>query len=385
MDEQHLRRSVSALFPAPRGPRTTWVGVEQELISRDLRDGSVVTIDRIRRSAGHSPYRDFLGFEPGGQVELSFPCARTVRALERRYRCDLDALRRDCAAIGVAVEALPVDPSRQVNDVPLQLNRPRYLGMQRHFDRIGPAGRQMMRLTASTQLCLDWWPGSDGLEQWRLAQLAGPALAATFAAGSGSRLAIWLAVDPDRTAFDGRLAGSDPVRAYAEFAAAAGTFAMPGDTAATPESAPFWIWWQHRDNRSQAAVDHHLSTLFPPVRPRGHYLEIRYLDAQPHDDVAIASAVFATLLYDDATRHAALGLLDGGGPALADDWRTAAYDPTDATLTDRGRQLLALAVAGMSRAEHGYLPDDIIGRTEAFIDSLADRTRPESTLEVGAR
>ena len=78
------------------------------------------------------------------------------------------------------LEARPVD-SRPEADVPLQLDKPRYLAMQRHFDSIGPAGRRMMRRTASTQVCLDWWPGAAGLEQWRLLNLAGPFLAAAFA------------------------------------------------------------------------------------------------------------------------------------------------------------------------------------------------------------
>ena len=99
--------------------------------------------------------------------------------------------------------------------------------MQAHFDTVGPAGRRMMRCTASTQVCLDWWPGRAGLEQWRVLNLAGPFLAAAFArsAGPGSRLATWLAVDPDRTAFDDRLLrGDDPVAAYAAFAAGATAF-----------------------------------------------------------------------------------------------------------------------------------------------------------------
>ena len=41
-------------------------------------------------------------------------------------------------------------------------------------------------------------------------------------------------------------------------------------------------------------LDYHLSTLFPPVRPRG-YLEVRYLDAQPGDGW-IAPAVLLTAL-----------------------------------------------------------------------------------------
>ena len=105
--------------------------------------------------------------------------------------------------------------------------------MQAHFDTVGPAGRRMMRCTASTQVCLDWWPGRAGLEQWRVLNLAGPFLAAAFArsAGPDSRLATWLAVDPDRTAFDDRLLrGGDPVAAYASFARAATRSPAPTST-----------------------------------------------------------------------------------------------------------------------------------------------------------
>ena len=153
--------------------------------------------------------------------------------------------------------------------------------MQRHFDSIGPAGRRMMRRTASTQVCLDWWPGGAGLEQWRLLNLAGPFLAAAFARPGSDRLATWLAVDPSRTAFDGRLlGGDDPVAAYAEFAAGATAFVEPGEQ--------------------------HLTTLFPPVRPRGRYLEVRFPDVQEDEDIGTLVAVLAALLYDDTCRAEAL-------------------------------------------------------------------------------
>ena len=216
----------------------------------------------------------------------------------------------------MVLTAESVDP-RGVAKVPLQLVQPRYLAMQEHFDRFGPAGRQMMRLTASTQIGLDWSPGVVGLEQWRLAQLSAPFLAAVFARrqGPSSRLAIWLDVDPTRTAFDDRLLGEDPVAAYADFAAGAAPI--------TPASE-------------------HLSTLFPPVRPRGRYLEIRYLDVQPDDDVAVAASVLSRLLHDDEKRRAALRLVAGEAPRLADHWYAAAHG--DPAVVGLGRELVATAI-----------------------------------------
>ena len=343
-----LLRGVSNLFPTGRR-RTQRVAVEQELITRDAVDGSVVLIDRVRRATRGASYAASLGFEPGGQVELSLPCSPSVTDLERQVRVALHGVRSDCAAAGVLLDADPVDPRGR--EVPLQLVSPRYVQMQWHFDRIGPCGRRMMRLTASTQICLDWWPGRAGLEQWQLSQLAGPFVAALFARAHGpdSRLATWLDVDPGRTAFDDRLLGDDPVRRYYEFAVTAQPFALPDDPA--------------------AAVAHHLSTLFPPVRPRGSYLEFRCLDAQPEHRVPVAAALLATLLYDDESRRGALQLLAGEGPDLRSHWRTAAQAPDE--LAGQGRELVDLALDGITRAPRGYLPDGAAVRVRELVQTSA--------------
>jgi len=348
MSADTLLRGVSVLF-TPDRCRTQRVAVEQELTTRDAVDGSVVLIDRVRRATRGASYTTSLGLEPGGRVELSLPCSPTVTELERQVHAAVGDLRSDCAAAGVLLDDDPVD-SRGC-EVPLQLVSPRYVEMQQHFDRIGPAGRRMMRLTASTQICLDWWPGRAGLEQWRLSQLAAPILAALFARAHGptSRLATWLAVDPGRTAFDDRLLGDDPVRRYCAFAATAQPFALPDEPA--------------------AAVAHHLSTLFPPVRPRGRYLEFRCLDAQQEDQVVVAAALLATLLYDDETRRDGLRLLSVEGPHLESLWRSAALSP--GALAGQGRELVDLAIDGVARMSRGYLPVDAADRQRELIETPA--------------
>jgi gamma-glutamylcysteine synthetase len=289
---------ISRLFPGPANRRTTRVGIEHELLTRDAATGAPVPIERVQAAIDGAPYAGAVTFEPGGQVELSLPCGPASSAAARLART-VSALRADCARAGVVVDGSPVD-HRTPDRVPLQLTSPRYTAMQSHFDCVGPAGRRMMRCTASTQVCLDWWPGRAGLEQWRVLQLAGPFLAARFARsnGPGSRLATWLAVDAGRTAFDDRLLrGGDPVAAYAAFARTATAFRPAGE---------------------------HLSTLFPPVRPRGRYLEVRFLDAQPEDRVAEVVGTLTTLMYDDAVRGRMLAELEAEAPRLAELWQAAA-------------------------------------------------------------
>jgi gamma-glutamylcysteine synthetase len=300
--------AVSRLFPDSSNPRTTRVGVEHELLTRDAATGAAASVERVRAATAAQP---FVSFEPGGQLELNLPCAAPALA-ERRLRRTLATVTASCARVGVELDASPVDP-RTPAAVPLQVASARYVAMQTHFDSVGPAGRRMMRCTASTQLCLDWWPGRAGLEQWRVLLLAGPFLAAAYArsAGPGSRLATWLAVDPSRTAFDDRLLhGADPVAAYADFARHAARFTEPGE---------------------------HLSTLFPPVRPRGRYLEVRFLDVQPVERVGELVGVLTALLYDDDLRRRALAVLERSVSHLGSLWESAARGCPD--VAGRGHEL----------------------------------------------
>ena len=312
-----LHRRVAALFPTRDLPRTTRVGVEQELLAFDTRTGDAVAIERVRRAVEGSPLACAIAFEPGGQVELNLPCATGPRGLDHCLGAAMSELRQRCANAGVRLDSSPVDP-RPLDRIPLQLRSSRYLAMQEHFDRIGPAGRRMMRQTTSTQVCLDWWPGRAGMEQWRVLLLAGPFLAAVLnrSAGPDSRLATWLAVDPDRTGFDDRLLrGADPVTAYAAFARGAARFVPSTE---------------------------HLSTLFPPVRPRGRYLEVRFLDAQPAHLVGPIAARLADLLYDDEQRGRTLALLAPEQARLAEHWCAAALTPD--LVADLGHEVLGDAV-----------------------------------------
>jgi gamma-glutamylcysteine synthetase len=304
MNPSSIRNRVPSLFA--RGSRsTTAVGVEQELFAMEFLGGGPISPTRIGNAIHGRDYAEWVSFEPGGQVELSLPVAATAAAAASQLERVTSALAADLMPAGIVLAATPV--RSQDLAVPRFLHSSRYDAMERHFDSVGPAGRRMMRATASTQICLDWWPGRKGLEQWRVLLLAAPFLAAATARGTGprSRLATWLEVDPSRTAFDGRLLhGDDPVAAYADFAAGAAAFVDGG-------------------------VADHLSTLFPPVRPRGHYLEVRFPDARPAADVAALAEGLARLVYDDDLRRTALGSQAGQEARLAAHWAAAAAGVLD--------------------------------------------------------
>ncbi|MFC0541559.1 glutamate-cysteine ligase family protein [Kutzneria chonburiensis] len=288
-----ISTAVSRAFAPARQPGR--IGVEIELIPVTYTDPTVL-------ADGFDP--DFVAaarpsFEPGGQLELSPAPRSSVDALMGDVRALLRRANDIASARGVRLEAVGVNNS----DVPLRRPTPRYLAMQAVFDEIGPCGRWMMRRTASLQIAVDLLLGAAGREQWLVANLAGPALAAAFDNSGGERTRIWQGVDLRRTGYDGRhLSLSDPVGAYLAFAAAAPRLPIP------------------------EAVDprYHLSTLFPPVRPRGGYLEIRYLDAQPLSRIREALVTVTTLLCNAEARRAALDLLLPRAADLDRAWHESA-------------------------------------------------------------
>jgi glutamate--cysteine ligase len=279
-----MRELVTQAFTPAAGPRR--IGVELEMHVR----GTPHLADELAER-GHPSY------EPGGQLELSLPPQASIPALLREVDWCLGTI-----AETAEIALTGVDPWRSLEDVPLTLQTPRYLSMQQLFDRHGDSGRRMMRLTASLQVCVDLLPGNAGREQWLVANLAGPALVAAFG-GSLERTRIWQGMDPGRTGYDGRhLDVRDPIGAYEAFARAA-------------ERLPIPEAYDHR---------YHLTTLFPPVRPRGGYLELRYLDSQR--PTAELLGTIETLLYDARLRREALELLLPTLPTYWDQWQTA--DPS---------------------------------------------------------
>jgi glutamate--cysteine ligase len=183
--------------------------------------------------------------------------------------------------------------------------------MEAYFDRHGPAGRLMMCGTAALQVNLDVGADTaDVARRWRLLHAVGPTLVAAFAnsprlAGrdtgwKSTRQAVWLRLDPPRTRPP---EGPDPVRAWADYALDAPLMARWLSDGRRHTGLTFRQWVEGADaNRAPPTaddLDYHLTTLFPPVRPRG-WFEVRYIDAQPAAYWPVPLAVLTALIDDPA-------------------------------------------------------------------------------------
>src|SRR5512146_595638 len=278
---------------------------------------------------GVLPSGALLTTEPGGQLELSSQPADSLADLVDATAGDLAALRAALAADGLELAGIGLDPLRLPRRV---LTLPRYAAMEEYFDRGGPWGRQMMCGTASVQVCLDAGDDSDGPDgyrwRWRLLHAAGPVLVAAFANSPlrdgkptgwvSARQQVWTRMDPGRTR-PPRMNG-DPRGAWASYALDADLMCVrnpdSGDWSAPPGvTLRDWIRAGLRGSGrgrprhpTASDVEYHLSTLFPPVRPRGHF-ELRMIDAQRGDGWLVPLAVTTALLSDAAAGEAALAAL----------------------------------------------------------------------------
>ncbi|MHB8508622.1 MAG: glutamate-cysteine ligase family protein [Candidatus Dormibacteria bacterium] len=311
-----LEAAVATLFEP--SPDARLVGVELELLVYHPDRSRPVTIAESSAALATDPTlmtEAGISFEPGGQVELSPAPDTDVERLLARLAALQERTRRALAASNLTAVAQGTDAWRGNDVVGLQKPTDRYLHMQEHFDRIGPWGRRMMRQTAGLQVCVSLEPGGAGREQWLLSNLMAPVLQAMFASSpvlegrrtgfASTRSALWQVLDPARTGFSDYSFAGDAVDSYLRFAGNAPRIPLPG---------------------TNDPVATHLSTLFPPVRPRRHYLELRCLDAVPAEQVDLAVRLVSRLLQVRDLRVAALDLLLEYGLDMTRAWQRAARD-----------------------------------------------------------
>ncbi|MFI5683465.1 ergothioneine biosynthesis glutamate--cysteine ligase EgtA [Streptomyces sp. NPDC051636] len=384
------------------------LGVEVEWLVHELRLPQLpVTPERLEAAYAALrtvPLRSALTVEPGGQLELSSPPAASLMECVDTVSADLDAVRAVLAEDGLGLVGVGHDPWHAPRRF---LHQPRYDAMEACLDRTGPAGRHMMCTSASVQVCVDAGyeePGPLGHgRRWWLAHTLGAVLVASFANSPlvgrkptgwlSTRQLLWTEIGADR-------AGAPPLDAEPRTAWARHVLDAPvmcvrrdGAPWEVPEGLTFREWTRNGTPRppTRADLDYHLTTLFPPVRPRGH-LELRMIDAQPGDDGWIVPLAVTAALFDDPEAaetayrtvkplaERALALPAPHNPLWTDAARYALADPElrEAAVACFATALEALprlgATSEVTDAVAAYLDRYVVqGRCPA--DDLLDRMR----------
>ncbi|OBG91279.1 ergothioneine biosynthesis glutamate--cysteine ligase EgtA [Mycobacterium sp. E3251] len=272
--------------------------------------------------------------EPGGAVELSGPPADGVTAAIAAMRRDQAVLRSAFVDAGLGLVFLGADPLRP----PKRINPgARYRAMEQFFasSRSGEAGAAMMTSTASIQVNLDAGPQSGWADRVRLAHALGPTMIAMaanspmlrgeFTGWASTRQWVWGQMDSARCGPILGASGDDPGTDWARYALKAPVMLVhTPDAAAVTHWVPFADWVDGRvllggRRPTLADLEYHLTTLFPPVRPR-QWLEIRYLDSVPDDFWPAVVFTLVALLDDPVAADTAAEAVE----PVATAWDTAA-------------------------------------------------------------
>ena len=332
---QHIGESCLADGPVGR------VGLEVEAHCFDLADPTRrpdwAELTETIAGVPPLPGRSAITVEPGGAVELSGPPMDDPVTAIAAMTADRTVLRSAFAQAGLGLVLLGADPLRPAKRV-----NPgdRYRAMERFFiaSQTGDAGAAMMTSTASVQVNLDAGPLDGWADRVRLAHALGPTMIAIsanspmlggqFTGWQSTRQRVWSQLDSARCGPILGVNGDDPASDWARYAMKAPVMLVHPtpemDAVPITDWVPFADWADGRAllggrRPTQADLDYHLTTLFPPVRPR-RWLEIRYLDSLPD---AVWPAVVFTLvtLLDDPT---AAGIAAEATESVATAWDRAA-------------------------------------------------------------
>ncbi|SPM39940.1 Gamma-glutamylcysteine synthetase [Mycobacterium numidiamassiliense] len=317
--------------------------------------------------------------EPGGAVELSGPPRDGVVAAIDAMNRDQAVLRKAFADVGLGLVFLGADPLRS----PKRVNPgARYRAMERFFaaSHSGEAGAGVMTSTAAGQGNVDAGPQSGWAARVRLAHALGPTMIAIaanspllggeFTGWVSTRQRVWGAMDSARCGPILGASGDEPGTDWARYALKAPVM-LVNNPEAVPVThwVPFTDWVEGREllggrRPTVADLDYHLTTLFPPVRPR-RWLEIRYLDSVPDDLWSAVAFTLVTLLDDPVAADRAAEVVE----PVATAWDTAAR------LGLRDRRLLAAANRCVAIAAE-RTPAELTDAMQRLLDNVAQGRCP---------
>lgn len=377
LEDAQAHVAAQALTASPVGR----VGLELEFhvvgLAQPARQVPWAALTALMSTLSTMPGGSLVTLEPGGQLELSTPPAAGVSGAIAALRADRAVLGAATSSVGLGLVPVGADPARTLR----RLNpADRYAAMESHFDALGSgsSGRAMMSATAALQVNIDAGPASGWAARLGRLESLGPVLVALSACSpmlggrssgwASMRQQVWGGIDQARC---GPLhAGADPAQAWASYALAAPVMLVrdPDNGIATPVTrrVPFSAWVAGTPAIARRPtfvdLDYHLSTLFPPVRPRG-FLEIRCLDAVPDRWWPALAALTVTLTDDER----AADLAQDACAPVAGQWTIAARD---------GLRDLQMGVAArrcaLIAAEH--CPPELRPQVQAYAE-MVDRGR----------
>jgi glutamate--cysteine ligase len=386
---------------AEKGAGPLWIGLEHEKLVYPVAGSSPVPYEgpsgigavlRGFEQFGWTPFREndtviamirgqaTLSLEPGGQLELSGTPAVTARAVHDENTQHLNEARQVLSKLGLRMVALGYRPFDRIGAMPW-MPKSRYVVMRKTLGARGTLAHNMMLMTATGQVSLDWRDEADCAEKMMLSARVSPILVALYAnspllEGSPSgylsfRSHVWTDVDRARCGYiPPMLDGSFSYRAYVEWALDAPLLFLRRNGQYLGPGLTFRQLLRDGFEGKPALYDDwvdHLSTLFPEVRIK-RVLEIRAADCCTGAMTGALAALMRGLLYDAGARSDLKALL--GQPSFAQHLNHHEVAQREGLkgkgLAAQARGVIEIARAGLKRLDAADAP---------LLDVLEERAR----------
>lgn len=285
--------------------------------------------------AGYEPFRETpespvialqrglaaISLEPGGQLELSGSPFSTAREAHGENLAHLAEARAAAASLGLRLVALGYRPFQTTGEM-AWMPKSRYLVMRRTLPERGRLALNMMLMTSTGQVSLDWADEADAVRKTVLTARLAPLMVALYAnsplvEGKPSgymsfRSRVWEEVDPTRCGYlPAFFDGSFSYRAYVEWALDAPLLFLRRDGQYLHPKLTFRQLLKDGFEGHPADLGDwtdHLSTLFPEVRLK-KVMEVRGADCASAEMTGALAALWRGLLYDATAMDEAERLL----------------------------------------------------------------------------
>lgn len=334
-----------------------------------------------------------LSLEPGGQFELSGSPFKTAREASDENLRHVGELKQVLSQLGLRAVGLGYRPFTELRDMPW-MPKSRYRVMRNTLGARGTMAHDMMLMTATGQVSLDWTSEADCATKVTASARISPILVALYANSPlaqgrptgfmSYRSRVWNDVDPARCGYpQAMLDGSFSYRAYVEWALDAPMLFLRRRGEYFDPKATFRQFLAKGFDGERATHSDwfdHLSTLFPEVRIK-KVLEIRAADANDPAMTGALGALMRGILYDSRALDDAGRLMAGLTPDMHRELHRAAQrDALSAkwrqgTLNDAARELLGIAAAGLRR-----LSGDDVGLLAPLEAIVARGTAPANEV-----
>ncbi len=337
--------------------------------------------------------KETLSLEPGGQFELSGSPFQTAREAQEENLRHVKELKQVASSLGLRAVGLGYRPFFELGEMPW-MPKSRYKVMRETLGARGSHAFDMMLMTATGQVSLDWRDEADCVRKVTAAVRISPLLVALFANSPiahgkntgfmSFRSRVWNDVDPARCGYpDAMLDGSFSYSAYVEWALDAPLLFLRRDAQYLAPKLTFRQFLaQGYDGQPAVHSDwvDHLSTLFPEVRLK-KIVEIRAADGNNPAMTGALAALMRGVLYDGRALDDATRLLPELSPLQHRELHFAAQREGLAakvgggTLADYASELVFLASKALKR-----LSGDDASLLDPLEEIAAERRSPSSDV-----